>query len=204
VRSIELTIAIDFLSKISATQAISRHSPHTDIIVKKCLPSYPAEHGGVYAIKTSHVIEAAQILKLKVKLLANGEAKIGVSADELKRRGNSVFTDDLICTHGYAPYSFIVSPSTGEPVRKACCARCKDGLQSPSELEIAYAKQWLQNGGSKKSPNPGALILAARLLGFKTEKPADGSLRLTKLSPESESKALGIVSRIKSPNEEAS
>lgn len=180
-QSIEVTICCDFLKKFSPTKATSRYSPTTTKLVKECILAYPTQDG-VYPIRASHMIAAARMLNLEVKLRGGGEAMIGISAGEFNsRKVRAVFDDDILCVDGFAPYTFILSDGPNEPKKKACCKTCNNGQELPTELEIERAKKCLRESTNSTGHNAGALILAARALGYAVIRTLDGKFKISRV-----------------------
>ena len=179
---LELEIAKDFLKQLTPTKSISRYSPRASKLAVACAFSYPDGAGGVYPIRPSHLIEAAKALGLPVRPAADGDAQIGISAEQFSQRTvNAVFGEEFVCKHGFAPYSFKATVESGaQPQRVPCCKRCLNGLEAPSESDIAMATQWLTTGQSPRPPQSGALILASIKLGLTTSPPNGVEFKISK------------------------
>ncbi len=155
------------------------------------------DFGGFYTVTASNIIDAAKSLGVQAKLLPDGDAQLAISAEEFNGREYiGAFSDEFICIHGAAPYSFVDDLPTHRPVKKPCCKQCHGGIERPNELEVEQAKRYLLNGHQipltklqkmeaedRKikiiKPGAGALILAAQALGLKTIVPFSGGYHIS-------------------------
>ena len=179
-KPIAYIIAKDFMSKFSSTVAISKYSPKASTLAKKCSEVYPVDGGRPLFAGASDIISAAEELGLTVKINEQqGDAQIAISAEQFNGwLKPSVCCDELVCNHGFAPYTFINSILSIESAKKAICSRCANGLEVPSEGEVSRAQAFLNGESMTVSPLSGALILAARLMGLVVDRKIDGSFKI--------------------------
>lgn len=179
-KSLELTIATDFLNKFSKTQALSIYSPKASLLIKICKRAYPSENGGVYDIRLSHLLEAARSNSILIRHLENEDFQLGISAEEVNSGlWSRVLSEADICKHGYAPYTYVLGENR-TPVRRLCCPSCVGGGEVPTEDEIERAAKWLVKTSNEEPPFRGALILAGRRLGFEESKPHSKIIQISR------------------------
>lgn len=194
--SIQTEILVHFFSKYPATTAVSRYSPLASKLAAKCQLMYPAESGGVYRITADDIITMAKSNGLLVKVLPNGDAQIGVSAEHFNNhKKNAAFDESTVCRCGFAPIGFFLFGQPTKPVLKSCCTKCGE-LGTPGKPEIEHAKEHLLNikkkaptkleqmnarvrGEEKDPPLGGAMIIAARELGFTVKVNLEGKFHIT-------------------------
>lgn len=162
--SLEVTIARDFLEKFSRTKSISAYSPGSAQISGRCRMLYPKEHGGKYDLTSVHVLAAARSLKIRI----SRAGQIAISAEEFNHNEGASFRDDLVCRHGYTPYTYIYDGHSS-PKIFPLCARCAGGLERPTESEILQAVEVLIRGEATVGSPPGAIVLAAKRLGYQVK-----------------------------------
>ena len=172
-------IAKDFLSHFTQTVAISKYSPLASRVALACNLSCPHSNGRVNPINIEHIVHASEVMNISTQETKNGDFQIGIYAKELyARRVNAVFTDLLICKHGFAPY--FVQQFESLFYKVPCCSFCEGGFVEPSESKIQEAKKWLNGESIIRPINTGSMILAAKSLGFKVVLISDGTYKISK------------------------
>lgn len=195
-KTIQCVIAEHFLSRYPATVATSPYSPLASKLAAKCQLMYPAESGGVYRITSDDIIAVARYRGLPVKMLSNGDAQIGVSAEHFNNHKKNVAYDEaVICRCGFSPISFFLKDQPTETVMRSCCQKCGD-REVPDKLEIEQAKERLLvqhkkaptkldlmnarvRGENDVVPGGGAMIFAARELDYKVSVNLEGNFHIT-------------------------
>lgn len=182
--SIEFYVAIDFMKR-QVSKPFSKHTPKASAIAQAAALCYPSEGGGHFPIRVSHIIEASNLLGLHVKLLSDGDALIGIGAEMFAKikKARAVFDEDMICRHSFVPITFDLGSQNSKPRKKGCCKLCRNGRESPSEVEIQQARKWLKGMMLKDAPLGGAVILAARQLGHGVTKNVDGRFHFERSKP---------------------
>jgi hypothetical protein len=185
-------IAKHFLSQFTRVKSISRFSPTASKLAHLCRMSYPDEYGGVRDIRPSHIVSEASELGIITERNDEGEYLIGINADEVKKQKKTfAIYDTSACRHGFVLMTLIEDPQTREPAILQICPQCKNGLEVPSKIEVESAKLYLLCKQNNITPTSGALIMAARALGYIVDKNIDGKPHIFKPRNVSSKKAAG-------------
>lgn len=181
-KSTEIHIAADWLSKLTATKGFSKYSPTLEWLAEQCSSYYPKENGvGTYKITAQHILMAAEELGLQLKESALGTL-VAVQVLELKHsNAKSVFCQDSICRHGFAPYTFVATSASGPPAKKLICSKCPGGFKAPSASDVQAARDWLAGKSSSSSPSSGALLIAANKMNFNLSKTTSSNFHASKV-----------------------
>jgi hypothetical protein len=175
------TIARHFLSQFTKVKVISSYSPTAVKLAHQCKLSYPDGQGGIYDIRPFHIIREAQSLGLLTERVDGGVVLIGIDANDVKKQKKKLtIYDEVVCRHGFALMSLIELYGSSGPTSVHYCPRCKDGREIPTDTEVETARQYLLCKQNKDIPQAGALIMAARDLGYKVIKKIDGSFQIQK------------------------
>lgn len=194
-KQLELIISKDLLTKFSRTEEISLFSPKASSIIKKSKKMYPNFNDGYHSISIESLKEAAKELGIQVKSLTGSDALIGINVKEFEDGSFiAAFSNEFVCIHGPAPYSFIMNKDTNEVSKKSYCTKCGSKIKDPDSEEISKAKNWVQNQSSQPKinsqqvekvrpnnlfqPRSGALIMAMSQLGFEMEVKITGGFHI--------------------------
>lgn len=170
-------VASAYLQSFTGVAATNKYSPTAVAIAYQCRLAFRAPDGGIYPVAAQDILTAAKELGI-ARNASTG--KVGISAEQFNARLDcSVFSPDLICVHGFAPYTFELDAITRQPKRVCCCPRCPGGYLAPSSEQVAQAKLWLTNRPKNgTAPGAGALVIAARELGLSTSKPINATFQI--------------------------